>query len=71
MWSNEEVRSFKRFFSIADICISITQNLISLFRAVATSLDDPEFPVRVQAALALTEMVQVHDSSTFLSFLQV
>ncbi|KAJ6622613.1 armadillo-type protein [Mycena sp. CBHHK59/15] len=32
------------------------------FRAVAAALDDPEFPVRVQAALALTEMVILHDS---------
>ncbi|KAJ7075775.1 armadillo-type protein [Mycena belliarum] len=32
------------------------------FRAVAAGLDDPEFPVRVQAALALTEMIILHDS---------
>ncbi|KAK7048757.1 importin N-terminal domain-containing protein [Favolaschia claudopus] len=32
------------------------------FRAVAAALDDPEFPVRVQAALALTEMIVLHDS---------
>ncbi|KAJ7364882.1 armadillo-type protein [Mycena albidolilacea] len=32
------------------------------FRAVATALDDPEFPVRVQAALALTELILLHDS---------
>ncbi|KAJ7122255.1 armadillo-type protein [Mycena epipterygia] len=32
------------------------------FRAIATALDDPEFPVRVQAALALTEMIILHDS---------
>ncbi|TFK27591.1 ARM repeat-containing protein [Coprinopsis marcescibilis] len=31
------------------------------FRAVAKLLDDPEFPVKVQAALALTEMVMVYD----------
>ncbi|KAF9451856.1 ARM repeat-containing protein [Macrolepiota fuliginosa MF-IS2] len=31
------------------------------FRAVAASLDDPELPVRVQAALALTEMILVHE----------
>ncbi|KAF7364786.1 Importin N-terminal domain-containing protein [Mycena venus] len=32
------------------------------FRAVAAALDDPEFPVRVQAALALTEMVLLYDA---------
>ncbi|KAJ7490549.1 armadillo-type protein [Mycena latifolia] len=32
------------------------------FRAVAAGLDDPEFPVRVQAALALTEMIILYDS---------
>ncbi|KAJ7250056.1 armadillo-type protein [Mycena haematopus] len=32
------------------------------FRAVAAALDDPEFPVRVQAALALTEMILLYDS---------
>ncbi|KAF8215061.1 armadillo-type protein [Mycena galopus ATCC 62051] len=32
------------------------------FRAVAAALDDPEFPVRVQAALALTEMIMLYDS---------
>ncbi|KAJ7696679.1 armadillo-type protein [Mycena rosella] len=32
------------------------------FRAVAAGLDDPELPVRVQAALALTEMIILYDS---------
>ncbi|KAF8157919.1 armadillo-type protein [Crassisporium funariophilum] len=32
------------------------------FQAVARALDDPEFPVKVQAALALTEMVLAHES---------
>lgn len=32
------------------------------FRAVAACLDDPELPVRVQAALALTEMITSHES---------
>ena len=31
-------------------------------------LDDAELPVRVQAALALTEMVVVHDSGAFRVF---
>ncbi|KAF9465308.1 armadillo-type protein [Collybia nuda] len=38
------------------------ENLNVNFRAVAAALDDPEFPVRVQAALALTELVVMHDS---------
>jgi hypothetical protein len=36
--------------------------LNSYFRAVALALDDHELPVRVQAALAITEFVIVHDS---------
>ncbi|PSR70855.1 hypothetical protein PHLCEN_2v13296 [Hermanssonia centrifuga] len=38
------------------------ENLRSHFTAVAACLDDPELPVRVQAALALTEMVTLHES---------
>ena len=38
------------------------QNLITATHAVANALNDPEIPVRVQAALALTEMVTSHDS---------
>ncbi|KAH9949788.1 armadillo-type protein [Amylocystis lapponica] len=38
------------------------ENLRQHFTAVAACLDDPELPVRVQAALALTEMVTVHES---------
>ncbi|KAJ7069358.1 armadillo-type protein [Mycena amicta] len=41
---------------------SSEENLSVNFRAVATALDDPEFVVRVQAALALTELIIVHDS---------
>ncbi|KAJ7274060.1 armadillo-type protein [Mycena rebaudengoi] len=41
---------------------SSEENLSTHFRAVAAALDDPELPVRVQAALALTEMVILHDS---------
>ncbi|KAL4253351.1 Armadillo-like helical [Pleurotus pulmonarius] len=37
-------------------------NLDVHFRAVANALDDAEFPVRVQAALALTQMVVAHES---------
>ncbi|TCD68344.1 hypothetical protein EIP91_010982 [Steccherinum ochraceum] len=38
------------------------QNLSNHFTAVTTLLDHPELPVRVQGALALTEMVTVHES---------
>ncbi|KAI0040287.1 ARM repeat-containing protein [Auriscalpium vulgare] len=37
-------------------------NLSAVVSAVATNLDDTELPVRVQAALALTEMVASHES---------
>ncbi|KAG2138570.1 armadillo-type protein, partial [Suillus bovinus] len=38
------------------------ENLNNHSRAVALSLDDCELPVRVQAALAITELVVIHDS---------
>ncbi|KAH8109328.1 ARM repeat-containing protein [Phellopilus nigrolimitatus] len=37
-------------------------NLVTASRAVANALDDAELPVRVQAALSLTEMVTAHES---------
>ncbi|KAI0057803.1 ARM repeat-containing protein [Artomyces pyxidatus] len=37
-------------------------NLSAQFRAVAAALDDPELPVRVQAALALTELISAHET---------
>ncbi|KAJ7464732.1 armadillo-type protein [Mycena galericulata] len=40
---------------------SSAEHLNVHFRAVAHALDDPEFPVRVQAALALTEMIIAFD----------
>jgi hypothetical protein len=40
----------------------LSQNLSKVFRAVAAGLDDTELPVRVHAALTLTEMVSSHDS---------
>jgi hypothetical protein len=40
----------------------LQQNLSKVFRAVAAGLDDTELPVRVHAALTLTEMVSSHDS---------
>ncbi|KAJ7740236.1 armadillo-type protein [Mycena maculata] len=40
---------------------SAPEHLDVHFRAVAAALDDPEFPVRVQAALALTEMIILYD----------
>ena len=41
------------------------QNINELFRSVATATDDSELPVRIQAILALTEMVTAHESGTF------
>ncbi|KAI0786127.1 ARM repeat-containing protein [Abortiporus biennis] len=38
------------------------EHLSAHFHAVAKLLDDAELPVRIQAALALTEMVTVHES---------
>lgn len=38
------------------------ENLNNHSRAVALALDDRELPVRVQAALAITELVLIHDS---------
>ena len=40
----------------------LLQNLSKVFRAVAAGLDDTELPVRVHAALTLTEMVAADDS---------
>ncbi|KAG6813019.1 hypothetical protein H0H92_014757 [Tricholoma furcatifolium] len=37
-------------------------NLSANFRAVAAALDDPELPVRVNAALAITELVTTEES---------
>jgi hypothetical protein len=36
------------------------QHLQAAFQAVAAAMQDPELPVRVQAALALTEMIAAH-----------
>ncbi|KAG7445610.1 ARM repeat-containing protein [Guyanagaster necrorhizus] len=38
------------------------EHLHTNFTAVVAAMDDPEFPVRVQACLALTEMVVAYDS---------
>lgn len=45
----------------------VLQNLINHFRAVCVCLDDPELPVRIQAALALTELITSHDSGRVLT----
>ncbi|KIK50545.1 hypothetical protein GYMLUDRAFT_266124 [Collybiopsis luxurians FD-317 M1] len=37
-------------------------NLNANFRAIAAALDDPQFPVRVHAALALTELIVAEES---------
>ncbi|EGN93981.1 hypothetical protein SERLA73DRAFT_115471 [Serpula lacrymans var. lacrymans S7.3] len=46
----------------AGLLWSNEENLNNHSRAVAMALDDPELPVRVQAALALTEMIVIHES---------
>ncbi|KAF8074028.1 armadillo-type protein [Lyophyllum atratum] len=46
----------------AGLTWSNEENLNVNFRAIAAALDDPEFPVRVNAALALTELVVAHES---------
>jgi hypothetical protein len=40
----------------------LPQNLSKVFRAVAAGLDDTELPVRVHAALTLTEMVAADET---------
>ncbi|ETW81490.1 hypothetical protein HETIRDRAFT_125032 [Heterobasidion irregulare TC 32-1] len=45
----------------ADITWDSEENMNAHFRAVAAVMDDPELPVRVQSALALTEMVTTHE----------
>ncbi|KNZ72327.1 putative importin [Termitomyces sp. J132] len=44
------------------------EHLNANFRAVAAALDDPELPVRVNAALAITELVTVHESGGSMTF---
>lgn len=46
----------------AGIAWATEENLNNHSRAVALALDDQELPVRVQAALAITELVVIHDS---------
>lgn len=46
----------------AGITWAAEENLNNHSRAVALALDDRELPVRVQAALAITELVVIHDS---------
>ncbi|KAF8887163.1 armadillo-type protein [Infundibulicybe gibba] len=48
--------------SKAGITWTNEENLNVHFRAVAAALDDTECPVRVHAALALTELVVIHES---------
>ena len=65
-WSNEEVCVFFLFFLI--VCadeLGPKQNLNINFRHVAAALDDAEFPVRVNAALALTELVLANESGGY------
>lgn len=59
-WSNKAVR-VSSFWKVEADVIGMEQNLEHHFTIVVSSLDDPELPVRVQAALALTELVLVHE----------
>ena len=59
-WSSEEVRCAAGVLQHS--LIRHVQHLRSHFTAVAACLDDPELPVRVHAALALTEMVTNHET---------
>jgi len=67
-WSNPEVSV--PFSSRNKLCADelAEQNLDINFRHVAAALDDAEFPVRVNAALALTELVLAHESGGCFSF---
>lgn len=59
-WKNENVG--RRPPSIIPLLTGCIQALRSHFTALVACLDDAELPVRVQAALALTEMVTQHES---------
>jgi len=62
-WTSEEVTSITTPYLIfVALTPLFDQNVSQHFAAIATAMDDPELPVRVQAVLALTEMVTVHDS---------
>ena len=60
MWSNKAVR-ISPFWKVEADVAGMEQNLEHHFTIVVSSLDDPELPVRVQAALTLTELVLVHE----------
>lgn len=64
-WSKEEVISGLKVFTNLPTDMPCDQNINELFRSVATATDDSELPVRIQAILALTEMVTAHESGTF------
>lgn len=61
-WTSDEVRCSPLLVHQEQFTNDLPQNLSQVFRAVATGLDDTELPVRVHAALTLTEMVSSHDS---------
>jgi hypothetical protein len=45
---------------------SRTQHLATAYAAVSSSLDHPDLPVRIQAALALTEMITSHETGQWI-----
>jgi len=59
-WSNKAV-CISSFWKVEADVAGMEQNLEHHFTIIVSSLDDPELPVRVQAALALTELVLVHE----------
>lgn len=63
-WSNKQV-SGDGFLCVSCLLIgSFQKDLEDHYRVTFAALDHPELPVRVQAALALTEMVLVHEEGS-------
>ena len=62
-WKSEDVRNTTFGY---DAFSHIAQAMRSHFTSLAACLEDAELPVRVQAALALTEMITQHDYGTYM-----
>lgn len=60
-WSSEEVQPLAHNYDML-LTDSVVQVLGQHFTAVSACLDDPELPVRIQACMALTEMIIVHET---------
>lgn len=61
-WTSKEVRRSHSSHRSRWLMKGSPQNLSKVFRAVAAGLDDSELPVRVHAALTLTEMVAADET---------